>query len=183
MSRRATGWMEQRACKGADPADFTPETVTAAGLDEIRGDYCDGCPVRAECLAYGMESRESGIYGGQFLIRGTPKRSKARQGVSHQATAGHARAARAQGAEAALQAWRLLRSAQPLIEGRLSQEQKQAMELRLRHPRLDASRLAEMTYPPVTRDAMNGRLRRVREAAQAALGALETPGRTRAEVY
>jgi Transcription factor WhiB/WhiA C-terminal HTH domain len=190
VSHRSTAWMERRACAGADPAIFTPATVTAGELDQVRHDHCGRCPVREECLAYGMEGAESGIWGGQFLIRGAPKRQArpgpgqgAGQGVTHQRSAGHVRAARAQGAEAALHAWHLLRKARPFIEGQLSQEQKQALELRLRHPRLDASRLAEMAYPPVSRHAMNGRLRRLGKTAQAALDVLDAPAQTRVEAY
>lgn len=185
MSHRDTSWMDDRACADADPETLTPVTITAAELAEICHNHCDRCPVRAQCLAYGTETRENGIYGGQFLIRGKPKRyTRSKPGrVVHQGT-GHTKAARAQGAATALDAWRLLRSARPFMdEGQLSREQVQALDLRLRHPRLDASRLAEMAYPPVSRHAMNGRLRRLCEMAQAVLEAEGAPARSRVEVY
>jgi len=58
-----TTWIDQAACKGMDTNLFLPE----------RGDWrkqreavtvCNGCPVKWNCLAYGLGERQ-GIWGGQ----------------------------------------------------------------------------------------------------------------------
>jgi WhiB family redox-sensing transcriptional regulator len=60
MNATSTDWQERAACRGADVALFFPERgedVTAAKA------VCATCPVRAQCLAHGMNEKY-GIWGG-----------------------------------------------------------------------------------------------------------------------
>lgn len=59
---RREEWMVDAACRGMGNALFYPDRGnTAPQLREI----CAGCPVRAECLAYGDEvSPKHGFWGG-----------------------------------------------------------------------------------------------------------------------
>jgi hypothetical protein len=161
--------MDDRACAGTDPSVFTPVTITASELAEIRRANCDRCPVRAECLAYGNETRESGIYGGQFLVRGRAKRYAGPK-RGQRTGSGHAEATQSLAEAAGKRACDLLRQALPFMnEAQLARTESEALRLRLAYPWLDAGRLGELARPPATRHAMNGRLRRVREAAECAL--------------
>lgn len=54
--------MERAACRAFDGALFFPD---ADGDIETPLRICAGCPVRAECLDYALESRQRyGIWGG-----------------------------------------------------------------------------------------------------------------------
>jgi WhiB family redox-sensing transcriptional regulator len=55
-------WESQAACKGMDPALFFPVNDEDAGEALA---VCKGCPVKGECLAWALETRERfGIWGG-----------------------------------------------------------------------------------------------------------------------
>jgi WhiB family redox-sensing transcriptional regulator len=58
------GWMKQAVCAETDPELFFPEKSGDRGLEARR--ICSACPVRAECLTWGMDgpNTEFGIYGG-----------------------------------------------------------------------------------------------------------------------
>lgn len=56
-------WRLQAACRGADPNLFFPEKGKPTFLAAV--EYCDRCPVAAECLDYAMGYRFlQGIFGG-----------------------------------------------------------------------------------------------------------------------
>lgn len=54
-------WMEQAACREADPTIFDPD-VTADDTDAKL--YCFDCPVRDDCLQHALVRNEVGIWGG-----------------------------------------------------------------------------------------------------------------------
>jgi WhiB family redox-sensing transcriptional regulator len=57
-------WMAAAACRGLDTALFFPIAGDMAGVRAAQA-VCEGCPVRAECLAYALESPERfGVLGG-----------------------------------------------------------------------------------------------------------------------
>ncbi|MBC3189971.1 WhiB family transcriptional regulator [Pseudonocardia sp. C8] len=61
------GWRADAACRGTDPETFFP--VAEAGPARERAEaaakaVCAGCPVRAECLAWALESLPFGVAGG-----------------------------------------------------------------------------------------------------------------------
>lgn len=55
-------WMNQAACDGAT-TEFVPDQETVYALAAARL-YCDGCPVRQDCLSWAMLHRAEGIWGG-----------------------------------------------------------------------------------------------------------------------
>ena len=61
MIRLHETWMGQAACRGLDPNMFFPEEgVSARGAKNI---CFEQCPVRLQCLEYGLKER-GGIWGG-----------------------------------------------------------------------------------------------------------------------
>jgi len=64
---RSFNWMARGACRQADPELFFPAAAAkrpAARQVEVAKAVCAPCPVRANCLAYAVEARPEGIWGG-----------------------------------------------------------------------------------------------------------------------
>lgn len=65
-------WKQRGNCVGEPPYIFYSSNLNL--LEEARG-ICQGCPVQMQCLEYGIEHNEYGIWGGkteserQFLRR------------------------------------------------------------------------------------------------------------------
>lgn len=59
------GWMAQGACHGEDLELFFPIAAGRADLPRTRAAkaICQGCAVRAQCLSYGLATRQDGIWG------------------------------------------------------------------------------------------------------------------------
>lgn len=54
-------WRTEASCKGLDPDLFFPERgEPTAHIKAV----CEGCPVKAECLALGLELDGPGVWGG-----------------------------------------------------------------------------------------------------------------------
>jgi WhiB family transcriptional regulator, redox-sensing transcriptional regulator len=66
---RFLGWMAQGACQRADPELFFPIAAGRASLPQIRAAkaICLSCAVRSPCLAYGLATRQDGIWGGTTM--------------------------------------------------------------------------------------------------------------------
>lgn len=66
-------WVKDALCAQTDPEVFFPDRGQSTA-PAIR--ICRHCPVRAECLAFAMEHREQGVWGGlsqaQRSRRGAP---------------------------------------------------------------------------------------------------------------
>jgi len=67
-------WQDLSACLGEDPALFD-EFLAKPGAEERKRviaakKICAACPVRAECLSFGMSNKESGVRGGEYLSLG-----------------------------------------------------------------------------------------------------------------
>lgn len=58
---RTPGWMGEALCAQTDPEVFFP-TIGRAGAEAKR--VCAVCPVRQDCLEYGIENGLQGIWGG-----------------------------------------------------------------------------------------------------------------------
>jgi len=56
-------WQEDARCNGTS-FDFTPSAEDPESLEYVRGQWCNLCPVRTECLAYALLYRLSGYWGG-----------------------------------------------------------------------------------------------------------------------
>jgi hypothetical protein len=61
-------WRLQAACRGSDPdAPFAePGSDVVAGFVKT---YCRDCPVKRECLRFGLEHAGYGVYGGLNAIQ------------------------------------------------------------------------------------------------------------------
>jgi WhiB family redox-sensing transcriptional regulator len=65
--RDDTGWRNRAACRDSDPNLFFPVGSTGVALEEVQAAkaLCRTCPVRAECLAFALETnQEAGVWGG-----------------------------------------------------------------------------------------------------------------------
>lgn len=57
-----SGWQDEAACRGKDPAMFFPGKGDNLGVAAAKA-VCADCPVKAECLAENLHERV-GVYGG-----------------------------------------------------------------------------------------------------------------------
>ena len=63
-------------CKGAPQDWFFPEfSGNHRGIRQAK-QLCSTCPVSEQCLAYGVETNSSGVWGGITLDRGNIRRRK-----------------------------------------------------------------------------------------------------------
>ena len=69
-------WYHYAACQGIDLNFFYDEyendPVVAQTIDTI----CETCPVREWCRREGEENKETGVWGGVYLINGKPDESR-----------------------------------------------------------------------------------------------------------
>jgi WhiB family redox-sensing transcriptional regulator len=72
----SSDWMSQGACRAEDPELFFPVATTGPASRQIRAAkaVCARCTVRAPCLAYAMETRPDGIWGGTTTEERAPAR-------------------------------------------------------------------------------------------------------------
>lgn len=61
--REPMTWMHQGACRGANQDDFFPEKGVGS-FKTIIQNYCNGCPVKENCLNFALDNYELGIWGG-----------------------------------------------------------------------------------------------------------------------
>ena len=60
-------WRQLAACRHADPELFFPVSPSGPSLDQITQAkaICAGCPVRQQCLAFALDTRQvHGVWGG-----------------------------------------------------------------------------------------------------------------------
>ena len=62
----ALTWMSLGACRGEDPELFFPIAAQGSALSQISAAraVCRRCAVAAMCLAYALQTRQAGIWGG-----------------------------------------------------------------------------------------------------------------------
>ena len=66
-------------CKGAPQDWFFPEHYgNHKGIRQAKK-LCSTCPVSGECLAYGVETLSSGVWGGITLDRGNIRKQRRNQ--------------------------------------------------------------------------------------------------------
>ena len=73
------GWQGKANCNPENDPDVDPRIfdvpTTVGRLAIARSDYCDRCPVRFECYAFGVANKETGIWGGVPLDVGVRVKS------------------------------------------------------------------------------------------------------------
>jgi WhiB family redox-sensing transcriptional regulator len=60
-------WRLLAACRHADPELFFPVSLSGLSLDQVTRAkaICAGCPVRRQCLAFALDTRQDhGVWGG-----------------------------------------------------------------------------------------------------------------------
>ncbi|MBB5077226.1 WhiB family transcriptional regulator [Nonomuraea endophytica] len=60
-------WTEQAACLEVDPELFFPVSTHGPGEEQVMAAkaVCARCPVREQCLAYALDTRQAeGVWGG-----------------------------------------------------------------------------------------------------------------------
>lgn len=65
----APDWEDRAACRNAaDPEAFFPIASPGSNHLDLRPAraYCNRCPVKAECLAYGTKTASFGVWGGEY---------------------------------------------------------------------------------------------------------------------
>ncbi|WTL15424.1 WhiB family transcriptional regulator [Kribbella sp. NBC_01505] len=115
MRVRAAGWILSAACQDEDPELFFPIGTTGPSLlqTEAAKRICAQCPVRAECLAWALESgQDAGIWGGLTEVERRHLRQADRQ---HSPTTSNGTSSRAanRGGTAAAEVGEWGRSANP----------------------------------------------------------------------
>jgi WhiB family redox-sensing transcriptional regulator len=69
-------WVAHGACRDQPPELFDefPRVPALFDFERVTDavQVCAGCPVRAECLAFGVIHKISGVHGGHLLIAGRP---------------------------------------------------------------------------------------------------------------
>jgi transcription factor WhiB len=61
------------ACRtGGDPDDFTDQTRRKSGYEARAraGIVCGACPFSVECVAWAIDSGQTGVFGGEWLREG-----------------------------------------------------------------------------------------------------------------
>jgi WhiB family transcriptional regulator, redox-sensing transcriptional regulator len=64
---RETWWIERARCIDEDPELFFPIGTTGPAIAQTARaiEVCEGCPVRAECLAWALDTcQDAGVWGG-----------------------------------------------------------------------------------------------------------------------
>lgn len=62
-------WMAEGQCVGADPAMFVPDDDESEIPPSVYT-LCEACTVADDCLTFGVENRETGVWGGVLIERG-----------------------------------------------------------------------------------------------------------------
>lgn len=87
---RRPDWHTQAACRGAGPDLFFPDTRQSdEAVDTVRS-YCNGCPVRLECLEAGLSQSDRddfGVWGGVGRKERRDMRRRAKRGPNGDPTA------------------------------------------------------------------------------------------------
>lgn len=71
LKEQKMGWMDQAACEGRDDLQWVPmadDSEDKISAKQLAKTFCRDCPVRAECLKYGIATKSMGIWGGSYLF-------------------------------------------------------------------------------------------------------------------
>jgi hypothetical protein len=174
MSRPSMDWQDRGVCVTAtprpDPDLFSPSPPTIAALKSAR-QFCNRCPVGAQCGVFAAQTGQSGIWGGDYYENGRPKEVTLRPPLTsqtaerklHGSRSGCAKAnqhryttAAERVCESLARAYSLLTEAEELTPARA-----EVLRLRLAYRDAPLAELAKLASPPLTKDALSSRLRYV----------------------
>lgn len=70
LREQNTEWMDQAACEGRDDLGWVVERDKEIFEEAkvLAKAFCRDCPVRGECLKYGISTKSMGIWGGSYLF-------------------------------------------------------------------------------------------------------------------
>jgi WhiB family redox-sensing transcriptional regulator len=79
-------WMTRGACRGEDPELFFPVASQGSALSQISAAraVCQRCPVAAMCLAYALQTSQTGIWGGTTQEERRAMRERHRRSAGEQ---------------------------------------------------------------------------------------------------
>lgn len=66
-----TEWMNEALCKSRDDLTWVPMSDDADNpiiAKRLAKEFCLDCPVRGQCLQYGITTKSMGIWGGSYLF-------------------------------------------------------------------------------------------------------------------
>lgn len=70
LDQESLEWQDLAKCSKADPSWFfegyEQDPVIAVNVDKL----CQSCLVRQNCEDFGVDNKETGVWGGQYLDRG-----------------------------------------------------------------------------------------------------------------
>lgn len=70
-------WQNLALCRsGMDTNDFYENYESSGAVASVIDQVCLSCPVMAQCLEYGIDNGEYGVWGGIFLNGGKPDKNR-----------------------------------------------------------------------------------------------------------
>lgn len=69
-------WQDFALCPSFPASIFFEEYESDARTAKLADEICASCPVKMQCLQWGIEHNEWGCWGGVFLVNGKPDATK-----------------------------------------------------------------------------------------------------------
>ena len=69
-------WHDLALCSGMPTEDFYDNYESKESVAKSVDEACLSCPVMAQCLRWGLEHNEWGVWGGIYLTSGKPDTNK-----------------------------------------------------------------------------------------------------------
>jgi hypothetical protein len=71
IKEQKVDWMDEALCMGREDLGWITEFYAIEARYTTRAlakEFCAFCPVRAECLQYGIATKSMGVWGGSYLM-------------------------------------------------------------------------------------------------------------------
>lgn len=155
------------ACATADPELFFPETSGVYQKTVEAKALCNTCPISMQCLAEAMTNDYEGIWGGTTYSERRRMRRKTLGEVKVRAPRTERQINAGRLANADRQWYAVEQSKVALIEAvrilgnEVPEETQRLVALRLARPELSIEKLGLLMDPPMSKDIVAGRLRRL----------------------
>ena len=69
-------WQDLSLCRGMDPEWFCDKYEASSKIAKQVDQICLSCPVMSECLQWGLDNSEWGVWGGIYLTSGKPDKNR-----------------------------------------------------------------------------------------------------------